>query len=139
MMSRKQFFHSLVGISLGAFGVATLAGCSSGGGGDGGGTGDNGEDPIPPDAPAPAPAPKSCTTNGTSVTIGTNHNHVMTISKDDVTEGKQKTYEIQGTSAHPHKVIVTAAMFTMLKSGTNVTATSSTDGGHAHQITISCA
>ncbi len=134
MMTRKHFFHSLVGLGLGVFGVATLSACSSGG--------DGGDDPImdPPDAAAtPTPTPKSCTTNGTGVTIGANHGHVMTVSKEDVTDGKQKTYNIQGTSTHPHTVVVTAAMFAMLKTGTSVMATSTTDSGHSHPITVSCA
>lgn len=122
MMTRKEFLRSIAGACVGAAGVAALAACS-----------DDGGDPTA-DA-----AQRSCTMNGTVATIGTNHGHTMTVPKEDVTAGADKTYQIQGSSGHPHSVAITAAMFTMLQNNTAVTATSSSDDGHTHSVTIVCA
>jgi len=121
MMMRKQFLGTL----LGAAGAAALAAC-----------GEDGSGNNPPDAAA-----KSCTANGTSVTIGTNHGHVMAVSAADVTAGVDKTYDITGTSAHSHMVTVTAANFASLQTNPNgsVMLTSTSGGGHTHQVTIVCA
>ena len=121
-MTRKEVFRSIVGACVGAAGVATLAACS-----------DEGDPPNPDSAQA------SCTANGTSVAIGTNHGHTLTVPKEDVMAGAAKTYQIQGTSPHPHSVMVTAAMFTMLQNNQMVMVTSSTDAMHSHQVTITCA
>jgi predicted small lipoprotein YifL len=118
LMTRKEFLRSIAG----AAGVAALAAC-----------GDEGGDP------AADAAQRSCTANGTTVEIGSNHGHTMTVPKEDVVAGSDKTYQIQGASGHPHSVMVTAAMFTMLQNNMTVTATSSTDASHNHTITITCA
>lgn len=123
MMTRKEFLRSIAGVGMGAAAVAGLAGCG----------GDDGGDP-PADA-----AQKSCTANGTTAAIGANHGHTMTVPSADVVAGAEKTYQIQGSSGHPHTVVVTAAMFTMLQNNTMAMATSSTDAGHSHPITITCA
>ncbi len=121
MMTRKEFLRSIAGAGVGAAAVAVLAAC--------------GDDPdSPPDAP-----PKSCTASGTTAEIANNHGHTMTVPKEDVTAGAEKTYQIMGTSGHPHTVVVTAAMFTMLQSNMRVMATSSMDAGHTHLVTIDCA
>jgi hypothetical protein len=119
-MTRKEFIGTLIGA-----GALLAAGC----GGDDG-------DPGPGDA-----ASKSCTTNGTNVNIESNHGHVLMVSKEDVTAGADKTYNIQGTATHPHTVMVTAANFTSLKNnpGMSIMVTSSTDSAHSHGVTIMCA
>jgi hypothetical protein len=76
--------------------------------------------------------------NGTTVVIGTNHGHALVVSKADVAAGVAKTYNIQGTSLHPHSVMITAAQFAMLAANTSIT-TMSSDDGHAHSVTVSCA
>ena len=119
-ITRKEFLGSL----LGAAGIAALVGC----GGDDGGSAD-------------AAVTRSCTTNGTSVNIESNHGHVLTVSAADVTAGADKTYDITGTSAHSHMVTVTAANFTSLKNnpGGSVQVTSTSGGGHTHAVLIQCA
>ena len=79
-----------------------------------------------------------CSQNGTSVVIGTNHGHTLVVSKADVAAGVAKTYDIQGTSLHNHTVTITAAQFAMLAQDTSISTTSSNDG-HAHSITVTCA
>lgn len=117
-ITRRQF----LGTTMAA---AALAAC----GDDGGGTA------------ADAAGGRNCTTNGTSVTIGGNHGHVMTVSAADVTAGVDKTYDIMGTSAHTHSVTVTAANFTSLQTNPagSVMVTSTLGSGHTHTITVLCA
>jgi hypothetical protein len=120
-MTRKEFLGTL----LGAAGAACLVGC---GGDDGGGGTDSG-------------VSRSCTTNGTTVSIASNHGHVLMVSAADVAAGQAKTYDITGTSDHAHMVTVTAANFASLHSNPSgsVQATSTSGGGHTHQVTIVCA
>ncbi len=129
-ISRKEFLGSLVkATGLLAVGGAVLAAC--------------GDSDTKPDAaktidakPADAAA-ANCSTNGTSVAIGANHGHSVTVPKEDVVAGTDKTYTLSG-GGHTHSVTVTAANFTSLKSNTMVVLTSSNDG-HTHSVTITCA
>jgi len=82
---------------------------------------------------------KSCTANGTTVTIGGNHGHVLVVSKAEVAAGVNQTYDIMGTAAHAHSVTVTAAMFAQLQGGTTQMTVSTTGAQHTHPITIVCA
>jgi len=119
-MTRKQFLRTMVGAGIGVAGVATLAAC---GGDDGGGT---------PDA-----AGGTCTTP--AATIGSNHGHVMTVTKAEVTAGVAKSYDIMGSSPHTHTVMVTAANFATLAGGGTVTITSSSGSAHTHDVVVMCA
>ena len=149
MMKRREFISRFAGAALAApFALGAIAACGDDGGGD-----DGGGDPVdaavgdPADAavgaadarqPDAMPAAVDCEANGTNVTIGSNHNHALTISAADVTAGAEKTYNLQGTSQHPHTVTITAADFTTLQGDTTVVKTSSNDNGHTHSITVSC-
>jgi len=121
-MTRKEF----LGTMLGAAGAVALSGCGGDDGGGGGGA----------DAAA-----KSCTVNGTTVSIGSNHGHVLMVSMADVNAGVDKTYDIMGTSTHTHSVTVTAANFASLQNNPNmsVMVTSTVASAHSHGITILCA
>jgi hypothetical protein len=120
-MTRKEF----LGTVIGAAGAALLAGCGDDGGGGGGA-----------DAPG-----RSCTTNGTNVSIGSNHGHVLMVSAADVAAGAEKTYNITGSATHAHSVTISAANFASLQSnpGMALTLTSTSGGGHTHTVTIMCA
>ena len=78
-------------------------------------------------------------TNGTKAAIGTNHGHAMSVPKADVVAGKEKKYDIKGSSGHPHTVTVAAADFAKLQKDQSVTLTSTTDSSHSHSVTITCA
>lgn len=119
-MTRKQFLRTIVGAGIGVAGVATLAAC---GGDDEGGS---------PDA-----AGGTCSTATT--TIGTNHGHVMTVTKAEIDAGVAKTYEIMGTSPHAHSVTVSAANFASLGKGGTVTITSTSGLAHTHDVVVMCA
>lgn len=116
LMSRAEFLRSIAGIGIGVAGITTLAAC----GGDDGGGGD-------------------CLVDGTKVTITELHPHAMTVSKEDVEAGVEKTYEMNG-SGHTHKFTVTAAMFVTLQGNGTVTGRSAPDTtNHTHAVEISCA
>ena len=143
MMTRIQFLRSLVGVGASVVGAIALVGCKDDDGSslpDAPGAPD--VDAAVPAIDAPpvrpdAPALPSCSTN--IATIATNHGHAITVTAAEITAGVNKTYDIKGGSAHPHSVVVTAAMFTMLKAGMSVSATSSVGAGHTHVVMITCA
>ena len=82
-----------------------------------------------------------CVNNGNSVTFATNHPapgaHVMIVPTTDIQTGVEVSYDIQGSSTHPHTVTVTAAHFTQLQAGNSVTI-DSVGGTHSHTVTIDC-
>ncbi len=129
MMTRSQFLGSIAALFA-------AAACSSDGE-DGPPDAPAGPNPDAPTTPTPDAPPAACTS--TTSSIGTNHGHQLMVSAADLAAGVDKTYDIRGTSAHPHTVVVTAAMFAMLERGQMVTATSTVDAGHDHAVTIRCA
>jgi hypothetical protein len=80
----------------------------------------------------------ACTTDP-DVMIGSNHGHELVVPLADVEAGVEATYNIQGTSMHPHSVTLTAEHFTMLQQGMQVVVDSSMDAMHTHAVTVSCA
>lgn len=93
-----------------------------------------------PDATAGGPdaTPASCLDDGGVVEISGNHGHVLAVSVADIEAGVDRTYDIQGDSAHNHTVTLTAAHFAMLADGASIQVTSS-NAGHVHSVTVSCA
>lgn len=79
-----------------------------------------------------------CQANGTSVSIGSNHGHTLTVSTADVAAGTEKTYSIEGSGGHDHVVTITAAQFSTLQSNEGIQVTSSTSSSHMHTITVNC-
>ena len=124
-MDRKTFIKKSIGALAIAIPAYTILSCS---------TSDDSEPAAPPQNSTP-----SCGTNGTSSAIGSNHGHNLFVSAADVTAGVDKTYNIQGSSAHMHSVTVSAAQFASLQNNQQITATSSNDSGHTHSVTVSCA
>ena len=137
MMTRLQFLRSLGALSLAA---VTLPACKKDDDDPTPDAGGNGQNPdantATMDAPGDAPLPQNCASTG--ATIANNHGHVITVTAAEANAGVDKTYQIQGTSLHPHTVTITAAQFTMLKSLGTITVTSSTDAMHSHSVTVTC-
>lgn len=140
-ITRKEFLGRLLQSAAGMVGVAIIAGCSSS-------SRRGGDDDTSPDAAPPArdggPTPDgahtaSCTANGTISAVSANHGHQLTVTKADVAASAARTYGIRGTADHSHSVTVTAAMFTGLKGNTAIMTTSSSDSGHSHPVTVTCA
>ena len=85
--------------------------------------------------PAPTPAPPAAASDKTAV-IGSNHGHAGTITAAQLTAGGVLSLNIQGTSAHPHTVDLTAADMTSIAASQRVSKESSTDNGHSHSVTF---
>ncbi len=79
----------------------------------------------------------SCST--VSSQIENNHGHTLIVSIADITAGAQKSFDITGSSAHPHEITLTAAHFATLAGGGSVTVDSTTDASHSHEVVVSCA
>lgn len=71
--------------------------------------------------------------------IGRNHGHRLLVSRQDVLDGLDKSYDIQGASGHGHIVIVTQELFAELRSQGTVQMVSSDVAGHTHVVTLVCA
>ena len=126
-IDRKTFIRKTAAAILVTIPVYSLIGCSS-------------SDDDDNENPDPDPNPQgNCLANGTAASIGGNHGHVLAVSKEDVSASTEKTYTIQGTSAHNHSVTITAANFTALASNNSISVTSTNDDGHTHSVTVSCA
>lgn len=141
MLTRIQFLRSLVGVSASILGGAALLGCKDD---DGSSIADAPaapavDAPRPIDAPMTQPDAPAATCASTMAAISANHGHAIAVPAADIVAGVEKTYNIQGGSLHPHTVVVSAAMFTMLKAGMAIMATSSLDAGHTHAVTVTCA
>lgn len=143
-MTRLQFLRSLGQLGLAAACVPVLAACKADDDDDeptpdASGTMNNPDGSMgnPGDAGIDAPTePKTCATLSTA--IAANHGHAMTVSPADVTAGVEKTYQIQGTSIHPHTVVITAADFATLKATGTVTVSSSEESRHTHDVKVTC-
>jgi hypothetical protein len=134
-MTRSEFLRLFAGV-----GALTLVACKKS------------DDDTPVDAPSGGDArpsdgsvdsgsgidgpPSACPM--TRSAISGNHGHSLAVSAADVTAGVEKSYNIMGSSGHPHTVLVTAAMFSDLQDAKPVTVDSSEDAEHAHTVTITC-
>lgn len=67
------------------------------------------------------------------------HSHSFTVSKEDVNAAVEKTYEMSNVSGHIHQVTISAAQFQTLKGNSSISASSTSDDGHTHGVTVSCA
>ena len=119
---------------LGGAGAQGGAGGQAGAGGSPGGAGGQGG--------AGGTSMGDCEANGTDVAIADNHGHELVVTKDEVTAGEEKVYDITGTSMHTHTVLLTAAHFADLQENQSIMVTSTVaEGtpGHDHVITVTCA
>lgn len=131
-MNRKTFIRTTTAGVLVSIPLVSLLGCS-------------GSDDGTP-SPTPDPDPGSgnqgnCLNNGTNTSIGTNHGHSFTVSKEDVNAGVEKTYTLSqaSTDNHIHQVTITPSQFNTLKGNSQISLNSTADGGHTHSVTVSCA
>jgi hypothetical protein len=146
-MNRKDFLLS----TLGVVGVSLLGACDGGGGGTGGAGGSEGGSGGSAGGTGGSAggmggsaggmggmggSSADCTT--TTVVIGTNHGHTLAVSEADITAMADKTYDITGSSMHPHTVMITAAQFGMLAAGEQLMLVSSMDAMHTHTVTVVC-
>jgi hypothetical protein len=88
-------------------------------------------------APIDAAPPATC--SAATVAINSNHGHSMQVAPADLSSTSSKMYSIQGSASHPHTVTITPAQFATLRMNGTLTVMSSTNSGHPHSITVSCA
>ena len=92
-----------------------------------------------PTPTTPSTDPKDCLANGTTSSIGSNHGHSLTVSKTDVENGVEKTYNILGSASHSHDVTISTANFSSLKNASSIQVSSTSGSGHTHSVSVSCA
>lgn len=127
-MDRKTFIgKATAGLLLG-LPALSIVGCSSS---DDDGSNNN---PNPPDV-------ANCLENGTNTSVASSagHTHSFTVPKEDVAAGVEKSYTLSNVNSHTHQVTLSAAQFSELQSNHSISATSTSDSGHTHSITVSCA
>lgn len=118
-ITRKQF---LQGTAVLAF-VPALA-CDDGGGGEGEEGEESGEG-------------GDCS-GGAAGTVSSNHGHEAMLAAGVISGGAATDLDIQGSSGHTHTVSLTADDLVMIAAGERVTITSSSGGGHTHDVTFEC-
>ena len=130
-MNRKTFIKKTTAGILLSIPVVGMFGCS----------GSDDGDMSPSPNPDPDPVAKNCLENGTTNTIGANHGHSFTVSKEDVQAATEKTYTLSqaSTDQHIHELTLTAANFNSLKNNNSITVNSTSQAGHTHSVTVSCA
>jgi hypothetical protein len=70
--------------------------------------------------------------------IANNHGHRLLIPRQDVLDGKDKSYDIQGAAGHGHIVDVTQELFAELRQKGTVHMISTVTGGHQHGVILVC-
>ena len=131
-MDRKTFIQkTTMGILLSIPAVSMLS-CS--------GSDDNGNARPDPD---PDPTARDCVANGTNTSVSSaqNHTHSLSVSKEDVSAGATKTYDLSQSADHIHQVTLEADDFQALRNNPNssITKVSTSNSGHTHNVTIACA
>ncbi len=127
-MDRKTFIRKTsAGILIG-IPTVTLLSCSS--------SDDNSNPSTDDDQGSNGP---NCLENGTAISISSNHGHSLSVSKEDVAAGTQKTYTLSQGDGHIHEVIISESQFEILQGNNQITAISTSDAGHTHNVRVSCA
>lgn len=131
-MDRKTFIRkTTVGLFLGIPAVSLFS-CSGSDDSEG-----------PGQDPNPDPTARNCVENGTNTSVSSsqNHTHSLSVSKQDVSAGTTKTYELSQSANHIHQVTLEAGDFQALKNNPNqsISKVSTSNSGHTHNVTISCA
>ena len=117
-LDRREF--TLAAALLALSGVSITIGACGGGGSSS------------PTGSTPTPAP-----SGDKVgTISANHGHTVSITAAQLTAAGALDLELTTGNGHTHRVQLTAAEVGQIAGNTRVTKTSSTDGGHSHDVTF---
>ena len=112
VVTRREFtLKSALSILSGV--VITVSGC----------------DDDPPTSPAPNDIPGIVATNHPTP-------HVVTVTAAQITAGMAVVLTLTGTPTHTHTVELTSGELGTLKNRQPVAKTSTTDNGHAHEMTF---
>ncbi|WP_274475702.1 hypothetical protein [Mangrovimonas aestuarii] len=137
-MDRKTFIYRSFAALLLAIPAYSVLSCSSssddGGNNNEGGSGYGNGGNNPPSQQG------NCLENGANASsISGNHGHSLVVSMDDVVQGTQKTYSIQGNADHNHNVTLGPNDFSDLQANQSIVVSSTSGSGHNHSVTVSCA
>lgn len=75
---------------------------------------------------------------GAAGTVSSNHGHEAMLGAAAITGGAATDIDITGSSPHSHTVSLTADQVASIAAGERVTVTSSSGGGHTHDVTFEC-
>lgn len=117
--TRREFLSGMMHVAL----VPVVVGLGASACGDGG-TGSPGDGGV------------LCSSLGVRIT--SNHGHSLEVTLADVEAGEDKTYTLANNGDHEHTVVVTAAQFAEIASGTVVIARSTQSGLHTHGVEVTC-
>jgi hypothetical protein len=121
-LSRKAFLRMVVGVVAAG---AALEACGS--------------DAADSTAAADSTSTASTCRNGAKDGGIDDPKHHLVVPAADIITGRSKTYSIQGTETHDHKITLEAADFAKLASHARVFVTSTRDVGHTHTFFVVCA
>jgi hypothetical protein len=70
--------------------------------------------------------------------VSNNHGHSVTVTAAQLSAGGDVTLDVQGSSSHPHQVILTAAEVRSIRDGRRVSkdTTPNPSGSHVHTVTF---
>lgn len=81
-------------------------------------------------------SPKSFAATGqVKSTISSNHGHAFGMSLSELKADGAQTYSIQGSSSHPHEIVITDDVIMALEKGHPVEL-ESVGGNHTHTVTL---
>jgi len=124
-MQRRQFIMSLIRFSAVAlFFEGFLSAC--------------GKSDYNSSSPATSAATSNICPNGTAATVPSDPLHMLTVPREDVLAGVQKTYHIQGQENHDHLVTLTPTDFANLSKGMQVNEISTVTLNHQHTAFVQC-
>lgn len=117
-LDRREFTLAAALLALSGVSI-TISACGGGGSSPTGGS-----------TPPPTPS-------GDKVgQISANHGHSAVIVAAKLASPVDIALDIKGTASHTHTVVLSAAEVTLIAGNTKVTKTSTTDGGHSHDVTF---
>ena len=122
-LDRREFTVAAALLALSGVSI-TISAC--------GGGGSSPAAPTPTPTPAPTPTPSADKVGQ----ISANHGHSAVIVAAKLASPVDIALDIKGTASHTHTVVLSAAEVTLIAGNTKVTKTSTTDGGHSHDVTF---
>jgi len=85
---------------------------------------------------SPSPTGSSSATSDKTGAISANHGHTAVIASAQLGASGGITLNIQGSSAHPHTVALSASDLSAIAANQRVSKESSNDAGHTHTVTF---
>jgi uncharacterized membrane protein len=99
-------------------------------------SGCGGSSSASPAAPSPTGSGSTPTGGDRTGSISSNHGHSALIASAQLGASGGLTLNIQGTSSHPHTVVLTGADLSAIAGNQRVSKESSNDASHTHTVTF---